>query len=182
MQPLQPFAPQPALEGLQVEGEASVEEGLLRLRYRLLGPIEGLVIPGAAHQPRRLDDLWRSTCLEAFLAGKGCRHYWELNLSPSGDWNLYRFEDYRQGGRQEPGIDALRWSRRQRPGQLELEVELKLEPLVPAPEPLELSLTAVLDHPRSGCSYWALRHTGSDADFHRRDSFLPLAAIGSAGA
>ena len=182
MQPLQPFDAQPTLEGLQVQADASAEGGLLRLRYRLLGPIEDLVIPSAVQQPRRLDELWRSTCLEAFLAGEGCRHYWELNLSPSGDWNLYRFDDYRQGGRQELGIDALRWSRRQQAGQLELEVELKLEPLVPAPEPLELSLTAVLEHPRRGCSYWALRHTGSEADFHRRDSVLPLAAIGSAGA
>ena len=173
MRRLVPFAPDPSLEPLELLAEARVEGALLRLRFRLRGPLEALVIPVASDGPRRLDGLWQSTCLEAFLAGRGCRHYWELNLSPSGDWNLYRFEDYRQGGREEAQINALRWSRVQEPDRLELELELNLEQLLPAPEPLEVGLTAVLEHRLNGCSYWALRHTGSEADFHRRDSFLP---------
>ena len=41
-------------------------------------------------------------------------------------------------------------------------------------EEVQMSATAVLEHRQLGCSYWAWRHCGSEADFHRRDSFLPL--------
>jgi hypothetical protein len=38
-----------------------------------------------------------------------------------------------------------------------------------------LIVTAVLDDVSHGCSYWAWRHSGPEPDFHRRESFLPLA-------
>ena len=174
MRRLTPFTPDPALEPLQLQAEACLEGTLLRLRYRVVGPLEVLAIPApASGPPRRLDGLWQGTCLEAFLAGRGCSNYWELNLSPSGDWNLYRFDAYRCGGREETRISGLSASRWERPDRLELELQLNLERLLPPPEPLEISLTAVLEHRLRGCSYWALRHTGEAADFHRRDSFLP---------
>ncbi len=33
--------------------------------------------------------------------------YWEFNLSPAGDWNVYRFTDYRQGMEEETAISSL---------------------------------------------------------------------------
>jgi hypothetical protein len=51
-------------------------------------------------------------------------------------------------------------------------VELNLSTLVPTEAALELSLTAVLEQRHGDCSYWALQHTGSEPDFHRRDSFI----------
>jgi hypothetical protein len=32
----------------------------------------------------------------------------------------------------------------------------------------------VIEHRKLGCSFWAWQHKGPEADFHRRDSFLPL--------
>jgi hypothetical protein len=32
-------------------------------------------------------------------------------------------------------------------------------------------VTAVLQQQSGSCSYWALRHPGPEADFHRRDGF-----------
>lgn len=170
---LQPFEPDPALAGLELGGFYSLEQGQLRLHYRLSGPLEGLEIPLASPTPQRRDELWQSTCFEAFLGMAGSEGYWELNLSPAGHWNLYRLDGYRSGLRPEPRCSTVAMERQQALDALSLDLELNLSSLVPAEAPLELSLTAVLQQRNGTCSYWALQHTGSEADFHRRDSFIP---------
>ena len=51
---------------------------------------------------RRADNLWLSTCFELFLAGESQPGYTEFNVSPSGAWNCYRFDDYRHGMQPSP--------------------------------------------------------------------------------
>ena len=51
-------------------------------------------------------------------------------------------------------------------------LELDLERIVAADQPLEVGLAAVIKFSEQGLTYWALTHAGPQADFHRRDSFL----------
>jgi hypothetical protein len=154
--------------GIERTGES------LRLRYVLGGPI-GLRIPPAAGAPARLDRLWEHTCFEAFLAPAGSPAYWEMNLSPSGDWNAYRFDDYRAGMRPEsragaPGIDVERASC----GTLTVRATVdlaRIRELTSAA--LDVSLAAVLEANDGTLSYWALDHgAAAHPDFHRRESFV----------
>jgi hypothetical protein len=156
---LSPFAPEAHLQGLALSCAARWQEGVLELHYRLSGPLQRLRLPSqiAGEPPQRRDQLWQSTCFEAFIGRAGQPGYWELNLAPNGDWNCYALNGYRQGLQPEPRIQALPFV------------------LIPAASALELSVTAVLDDVRHGCSYWAWRHSGPEPDFHRRESFLPLA-------
>ena len=119
--------------------------------------------------------------------------YWELNLCPSGHWNLYRLDGYRQGLRPEPAIQALLADRQlwkqaaaeadagQHQNTLELAIALDLEALLGAEaraSPLELGVTAVVETNDGAISYWALTHPAAEADFHHRDGFrleLPVA-------
>lgn len=45
----------------------------------------------------REDELWTGNCLELFLRKKDSSEYYEFNLSPRNQWNLYHFDDYRAG-------------------------------------------------------------------------------------
>ena len=114
--------------------------------------------------------------MEAFFAVPGEPHYWEFNLSPSGNWNLYRLEDYCQGLREEPGvgIGAIRLKKEVVGSavQLEAEVALDLGETLSGVTMLEGSLSAVIEQQGRGCSFWALEHCGEEADFHRRESFI----------
>lgn len=103
MATLRPFGPGPAVDPFSLEGWVGRQGEALRIRYRLRGPLEQLVLGEPSADPQRRDGLWQSTCFEAFLGVVGERQYWELNLSCSGDWNLYRFEGYRSGGGRNPG-------------------------------------------------------------------------------
>ena len=81
-----------------------LDQSILALDYELVVPADQLIWPAAAASPQRRDELWQSTCLELFIAQPNEPRYWEINLSPSGDWNIYRLSGYRQGLQAEPSI------------------------------------------------------------------------------
>jgi len=167
---LRSFTPPPA--SLSLAGSVRRDGDRLSLHYRLEDP-EGLVlVPPATATPRRCDELWTTTCFEFFLAKPGAEPYWEVNLSPSGDWNVYRLSAYRQGLAPEPSIRALPFAVERAGGGLDLMVTLDLGALPLAGRPLELAVTAVVELRDGEILYWALTHRGAEADFHRRDGFL----------
>lgn len=178
LRPLQPFTPQPELAAFSLEAAAQLAGPNLQVQMRLQGPLEQLQLPEPTTAVERRDGLWQSTCFEAFVGQAAQPHYWEINLCPSGHWAVYALSGYRAGLQAEGRVQGLPFERRQRllhSGLSELELAFSLAlPLPAEPGPLEISATAVLEHRQLGCSYWAWRHCGNEADFHRRDSFLPL--------
>jgi hypothetical protein len=58
-------------------------------------PAERFVMPEG--NGVRRDQLWRTTCFEAFLRASGEDGYQEWNFAPSGDWAAYDFAGYREG-------------------------------------------------------------------------------------
>ena len=190
---LEPFGGLPHPPDLTVSGQArrlggrqaGHQAGRLELVWRLTGDLDALVLPEARESRRRCDGLWQTTCLEAFWGFAGQDAYWELNLAPSGDWNLYRLCHYR-GPLAPVALEVPpAWQIRRTAGELEVAVELDLGEVAGGGElgaaglPLEVSLTAVIEQVGQGVSYWALAHTGAEPDFHRRDSFrLGLSAGG----
>jgi hypothetical protein len=176
MEALHPFVPQPWLAGTELKAAAQMLQGRLELIFSLHTQAQTVVRPQPCAQIERRDELWQSTCFEAFFAEPGQERYWEINLAPNGHWNVYRFDRYRQGLRPEPLVSGLTYALRQSAAELQLRFSLNLQPLIAESSGLECSLTAVLDHPQHGCSFWALNHSGDQADFHRRDSFRPLLA------
>ena len=172
---LRPFAPGPGVDPFALEAQVHWGEGGLALAFQLTGPLEQLVLAPPLPQPQRRDGLWQSSCFEAFIGLQGDAGYWELNLSSSGDWNLYRFEGYRNGGREEPRIQTLPATQQRTADRLDLTLKLPCRPWMTTADPrLELSLTTVLEHRQMGCQYWALRHCGAEPDFHLRSSFIAI--------
>jgi len=140
----------------------------LRLRYVVSGRVDELVMPPPA-PPLRTDNLWRSTCFEAFLAAEGFPDYRELNFSPSSQWAAYDFSNYRTGMVQAslPAPPDILVERRA--GRLAVSVTLSLD--LPR-EPCRLGLAAVIEERGGNKSYWALAHPSEAPDFHRRDCFV----------
>jgi len=73
---------------------------------------------------------------------------------------------------EETALTSLPVSVRRRPDSLLVALELEIERIVAADQPLAVGLAAVLRFRDQGLTYWALTHPGPQADFHRRDSFL----------
>jgi hypothetical protein len=173
---LVPFPKEAATAGRPAErelnGRLERHPGGLRVIYLLSGPLQVLRIPAPASRPQRCDDLWQGTCFELFVAAVGAAPYREFNLSPSGDWNVYRLDGYRSGLRPDPAWQALDQRREDAPGNLMLTLETPLPPDLATAPALEAAVTAVLQNRSGVCSHWAIGHPGPEADFHRRDGFL----------
>jgi len=144
----------------------------LALQYTLFGHLGELVIPNSEDMPARKNELWKETCFEFFLAVRDSHPYWEFNLTPAGHWNVYRFTGYRQGMEEEKVFTSMPFSVRRQPQSFRLDVKLTLDKIVKEKQPLDVALSAVIELKDGELTYWALKHGGRQADFHRRDGFI----------
>jgi len=129
-------------------------------------PAERFVIPEG--EPDRTDELWKTTCFEAFLREAGSRRYREWNFAPSEQWAAYDFSSRRKGIKnaaveQPPYIrmeDNFTW--------WAMGATIALQ----ADKQWELGLSAVLEETDGTKSYWALAHGGDKPDFHDPGCFI----------
>lgn len=167
-----------AVEHIEVEA-VRAEPEKLALRYVVTGRIADIAIPMLT-AATRTDELWKHTCLEAFLKAPRRKTYCEFNFAPSTQWAAYRFRDYRKGMKPveeaTPTIDV-------KPGRdrFELRVLLDLAGVkeLSANGPWRLGLSAVIEERNGTISYWALAHPKrGKPNFHHADGFaaeLPVA-------
>ena len=169
----------------RVSAAAQLTSGELRLSYKIEGAdakeFSKISVPPIDSSPSRMNELWKTTCFECFVPCLDSEAYLELNLSPSGAWNLYAFKSYREG-MTEFQINPLSI-----PKQTILsrsESELVSEWIVPLTGLRQgmvsvkrnelrlgsLGLTTVLQT-SVATTYWALKHDGVKPDFHLRSSF-----------
>lgn len=142
----------------------------VELRYVMSGEVSRVVLPESV-RPSRADELWRTTCFEAFIEKTG-GGYGELNLSPTGRWAAYEFTGYREGMYGHPGVEK-RDSRRVRDeAGFSLAGTFDLDRMIgDRPAPWRMGLSAVIEDIDGGLSYWALAHPPGKPDFHHPDSF-----------
>ena len=157
------------VEGFAV-GLSLDADGRLWLRYHVDMPLDALVTGEPRAEIERADELWRSTCFEAFLRRPGEPGYAEFNFAPDYRWAAYRFDAYREGmenmvldGAPEFGIDIS-------DSHFALEVELTL-PDGYRGVALDIALTAIVEEAGGTKSYWALAHPDGKPDFHHEACF-----------
>jgi len=168
---LKPFPGEENPAGVTIGGSIGRRADTLSVRYEVRGILSKVAIPAAAEAPRRRDRLWEETCFELFLGTSESRAYWELNFSPAGHWNVYRFTSYRKGMIEEPVIASLPFDVRRDSQALTLTAEIGIGKIVPAGKDLAATVAAVIVTIDGGKSYWAPVHPASRPDFHRRDGF-----------
>jgi hypothetical protein len=167
-----PF-PAPNLPRISITGEISLQDHIVNLHYSLSGMIENILLPPTTTNPTRKDELWKGTCFEFFLAIKNQPQYWEFNLSPSGDWNVYHMDAYRRFGfREETSIQRLPFEVWNEEGEFHLNALVDLYPVLRADQFLEFGITAIIQTIDTNETYWALAHPAPVADFHLRESFI----------
>lgn len=161
--------------GMAVSGRIARRNNTLVVRYELIGNLRDIDIPVRKQRPARVKGLWENTCFEVFFAVQGEKRYWEVNLSPSGDWNVFRFEHYEEKRRidnlrEETLVISLPSRTQERTGSLSLDCEFDLNNLGREDQLLEVGVSAIISSIHR--AYWALAHCDSKPNFHRRDSFI----------
>ena len=161
----------PAVTAISAEASRP-EAGALRLRYLVQGDLGRIAVPAPAASTRT-DELWRRTCLEAFVRNQTGDAYLELNVSPSSQWAAYEFSGYRVGMAPATGVSRPRIEVATRADTLELTADLDLDRIdgLSLSGPWKVGLSAVIAQTDGGVSYWALRHPPGRPDFHHADCF-----------
>jgi hypothetical protein len=168
---LRPFPGEEKRLDLTIPGTIGRRGNTLSLGFALRGDLSVLAIPSPTGSPERRHRLWKETCLELFLAEKGSVRYWEFNLAPAGNWNVYRFTSYRKGMREEPAFGSLPFRVLTEPGTINLSLELDIRMILPSGKAIEAAVCAVIRTITGDTSHWACVHPGPRPDFHRRDGF-----------
>jgi hypothetical protein len=172
-----PF-PAPSVPNLTIKGTLFRQTNILTIQYVLHGKIGNILLPDLSAISTRKDELWKTTCLEFFLAVKDSPQYWEFNMSPSGDWNVYHMDAYRRiGFREEILIQQLPFQVQKDANSLVLDASVDLNPIIQVKQDLEIGITAIIETKDGNETYWALVHPAPQADFHLRESFI----LGMAG-
>jgi hypothetical protein len=170
-----PSTPQGAVRGIGVAVRREAGSRL-RLCYRLEGDPRRLRLPPPAAATFALN-LWEHTCFEAFIAVEGSSAYHELNLSPSGEWAVFGFSEYREIAEVDIEGEAPGIAVRIGADTVELEAVIDLaamaagrgRPALPIAA-LRLGLSAVVESEDGAFSYWSLVHLPGAPDFHHHET------------
>jgi len=182
--------PAAAAEG-RVAVELVAQQNALRVVYEIES-VDVIILPSRrAAVVQRCDELWRHTCCELFAAPVALvamaqgGAYREFNFSPSGDWAAYAFDSPRCGMRPLALDEAPRVKQSARTAVTP--IGERSRPALDLSVEVELPRSAVVDYPflwptviletTLGISYWALRHYGPQADFHRVENLLTAIGV-----
>ena len=153
----------------KLNADLSVKGSKLTAKFEFTSG-EALLVPPSTRA--RKNELWKSTCFELFLKPLNSPNYWEINFCPTGDWNVYFFESYRSGMRDELKIkevklDQLEYSESKCVCEFSVDLApIELSGLV------QVGATAVIEMKSGSKSYWGLAHAGEQPNFHLAESFV----------
>ena len=131
----------------------------IKLKY-LVPEKQNLVWPTYSGMSRT-DKLWLSTCFELFLGAEGQSGYTELNVAPSGAWNCYHFDNYREGMRESKSWELQRVEERN--GYFSATFSGNLPP-----SHIRIGPSVILQLKSSELNYFAISHA-DQPDFHDPD-------------
>lgn len=93
-----------SIQAIQVECVINCTQSLLQLQFTIHIPSviadriqwqTFSVANGTFSDDLWQDYLWQDSCLECFIGKTGVNEYIEINASPTGNYAVYHFEDYR---------------------------------------------------------------------------------------
>lgn len=164
---LQPFEPIIA-SALALDAWAQpLNKRRLQVEFRLHDEQQHVLWPQHSSGMTRADFLEKSTCFELFLQQVDHPNYVNVQITPRGLWNAYRFSQYRQPKQIPPLHEQHLTLEQLHIEHHRLALVLDLAKLYPRGSMIRLGLSALLAHPHALHSDWSLQHSGESADSHQ---------------
>ena len=151
-------------------GAINLGDGVLHLAWCIKGDTGAVIWPHRRNPAGRTMGLWVHTCLEVFLGPVNADAYYEINLSPAGDWNAFFFTDVRESMMEASKVTTLS-SRQTRDQDRNVKVDATFAFDLALTTPLRVGLSAVIEDSDNRLHYFALAHQ-ERPDFHRRDNHI----------
>ena len=159
---------------MKVSGNLQLSKTQLNISFQLTGSINALQLPEESSTPSRTDKLWENTCFEVFVARPQDQNYWEYNISPSHNWAVFHFTEYRSAKSDELSVDKIMIkSHSVSPNQYQIHSNLPLPEALHGKN-LQIGVSTILRDRQNSIYYYALAHLRQNPDFHDRNCFTLL--------
>lgn len=139
------------------------------------------VSTGSTKTFARMDEIWKSECLELFIATSNQNSYYELNFSISEDtWNCYYLSSYRTGLNESDDISLVEKTSSLNNDIYTATFKLTLDNNAQRmflSENLLINPTAIFQSDEKKQFFWASNHKKGKADFHNKSLFLPFKSL-----
>lgn len=173
---LHPYIQNPLSSSLRISASISSrsEENSLFVKFEIRGDVKNILWPTSPAKGRH-HELWKQTCFELFTSESLTPEspYFEVNVAPTGAWNIYEFSSYRQGMKESQNYKILDISSEVSDNQALLEFRLEMDHTLPK----FIGLTCVIQTQDGDSQYWALQHSSPKADFHDKKTWSPSSAL-----
>ena len=166
-----PETPCSALHCIDVSCDRTAS-GALVVQFTAIGNIDAIIVPKPVLEVSRHDELWLTTCFEAFVKVPNNDSYTEFNFAPSTGWASYSFSKYR-AGMADTQLDPPHFDVDVLEKELIVSVTIDVSKLANLPQSdiWQIALSAVIEEQDGSKSYWALNHPPGKPDFHHPDCF-----------
>ncbi len=146
----------------------SAQELIIEFNWNKTWPLKNASVNGHRHGFSREDNIWKSTCFEAFINPENSDRYWEINVSPLHKWNFYEFSGYRtpQPPREAGNFQLL--AIKVGDGSLWASFSCDFEKF----RKFNVALTCILESKDGILSYWAKKHVLASPDFHHASTLV----------
>jgi hypothetical protein len=161
--------PHSKIDNLSISTTVKFRDNSLLVHFVLSGKLEEYVFP-KKNTIKRAHKLWKKTCFELFLAKRGETTYYELNFSPSLEWNFYCLSDYRSELKVVENV-SLEVKSILETNRYELELLLESEEFNFSEFNL-FNIAAILLTTRHKRTFWTLNPQKGTPNFHLQKSFL----------
>jgi hypothetical protein len=156
----------------RITGSLGHKGSWFSLALKLFGAVDQILLPTGSVVPGRGGDLWKATCFEVFFRTSGESRYWELNLSPTGQWEFYCFSSYREGRVLADGVvfEGIKSTKVEE--SWEVTSDWNIDFLKTHSGPMLLGVSVVIQDIQGQYDYWATHHPGDKPDFHDPRGFV----------
>jgi hypothetical protein len=159
------------IDNISIEASFILAKQKIKISFTVQGMLEAYVFP-KAQKIQRVDELWKATCFELFLANDE-EVYYELNFSSSLGWNFYVLESYREEPKELEFLFVPTIKIEENDNEFRIVFELKSVNLN-----LEqfkyYNLATILLSKENERTFWAIKHLKTQPDFHDKKSFLKI--------
>jgi len=158
---------------LKIEAIANISQKNIKLNFQIIGNIEAYFIHSKLENEEKIErknELWKSTCFELFIANEQSEEYYEINISPFKQWNIYHFDGYKKGMKEFKKVSEPIIQMTKENYNYKLSFEIEFNQKIFNNEGLSFNLaTIILD--KNNLRHFYTMYPRKTADFHNRMSW-----------
>jgi len=159
------------INNIRIHTTLEFRKDRLSLSFSLEGGLEDYLFP-AVCKNKKANELWKATCFELFLASSNEEAYYELNVSPSLEWNFYSLPTYRAEVKEVENV-SLNINTFKKENTYEINMTLESD-ILDFESFDTCNMTAILLTKNRERTFWSLKPMGDVPDFHNKEFFINI--------